>query len=77
MKRILLISVFVGKMLFSMFSQTYIKPVTLFSFDNVIGNNLLLESVVINESYTKLTITYTNTENEDGWFSINSVLNKF
>lgn len=70
MKRIILISVFVGKMLFSMYSQTYIKPVTLFSFDNVIGNNLILDSVVMNESYTMLTITYTNTENENGWFSI-------
>lgn len=72
MNKILLFFVFVSQIGLSLFSQTYTKPVTLFSFDNVIGNNLILDSVVINESYTKLIITYTNTTYEDGWFSINN-----
>lgn len=72
MNKILLFFVFVSQIGLSLFSQTYYKPVTLFSFDNVIGNNLILESVVINESYTKLVITYTNTKYEEGWISINN-----
>jgi hypothetical protein len=54
------------------FGQTYNNPVALFSYYNAIGNNLKLNSVVIDENYTKLNITYTNTEYVGGWFSINN-----
>ena len=67
MNRILLIFVFVSQIGLSLFSQTYSKPVTLFSFYNIFGNNLILDSVVNNGSYTKLITTY-----ENGWFSINN-----
>lgn len=52
-------------------SQTYNNPVTLFSFMNLFQKNLKLNSVEINENYTILNITYTNTEYADGWVSIN------
>jgi len=53
------------------FNQTYNNPVTLFTFANVIENNLKLNSVSNYENYTRLSITYTNENSSETWFSIN------
>ncbi|MEO9257813.1 MAG: hypothetical protein ABI207_05485, partial [Crocinitomicaceae bacterium] len=71
MKKMILTSICI-MLLGITFGQTYNNPVALFSFYNNIGNNLKLNSVVIDENYTKLNITYTNTEYAGGWYSINN-----